>query len=372
MPLRSPFEVSDYRSALRYATPLSETRSDIVRRHELEPDFIEIWIRSHGGFEYAMRVLSNYFLPENRRKYGEFYEPDGLKKWKFVVPSKGDEPQEWRLKQTVGLPSKQDGYGRRLILLALLMRIEGRWPTSIRKVLPFALDVNVQDNRRKLSMLRAIRSGLVRGHPSSDLKRERRSKELALKCNLENPLAYGGGEPDDLADTKARMERQYPEWHATEAAIRDTPKSARIGRLPHAADPWFNGETGTPDLIASLIARCVQVDHDLRWDALNLVEGFARRSWALSDAALLATERALGLRELENLPISGIKRRRVFLKVTKAVAEMGSFADALREVDEDFEPSIVYNWKENNQDLWDAAIAFHKENVTSLRLDASE
>lgn len=142
---------------------------------------------------------------------------------------------------------------------------------------------------------------------------------------------------------KVRPLRAFPEYLARRDIARQCAAKTEAGRgfavviRDHAADGWFTGET-TEDRIASanrVAAHIITLMREgtrgkttkgkrplmppvhLRWDALNLVEGFAKRRIPLTPVACAMVDQALGLFDSDGVPVAapfvGIRKRDTFL-----------------------------------------------------------
>lgn len=249
---------------------------------------------------------------------------------------------------------------------ALRMKAQnGEYPRAmVRRALTKALDLETMVRKRKA----ATKIAAIEGRHLAAGKK--------LEPALQATAADAGCSPG-----KVRALRLSPEYRARRdlhyACAAET--EGRFAAEPHAADGWFAGNTPTErvssaDRVAAHLIQLMQVSVRgkttkgkrplmppvcLRWDALNLVEGFAKRHLSLSATALLMIDHALGLYDCEGKPVAasfgGLRKHAAFLAAaeyegTEDGADIQSARDLQSELcargDPAASPKQLKEWRE--------------------------
>lgn len=259
---------------------------------------------------------------------------------------------------------KQERRARLSAAIRLKAQNSNEYPrANVRRALVYALDLETSVRKRK----EATKIACIEGRYLAEGK----SLEPALKATVADVGCSPG---------KVRALRLSPGYIARRNLHRDCALKAmdRIVVEPHAADSWFMGERieaqiASADRVAAHIITLMQEDMrgkskkgkrplvphiHLRWDAFNMVEGFANRYIPLTPIACLMLDHALGLYGCDGnavpSPFGGIKKREAFVAAaeyegTEDGANIGSeyhlCADLRSRGDPEISPKQLRIWR---------------------------
>lgn len=317
-----PFAVGEYDPA-----KLPAVSASFLSSASMDVRLLHMLLDEEGAFEQPIEAYD--FLAT--QVIAAYDEPGA---WRILDPSLLFSPGEksvsggWEELADASVPveptdaQKQERRARLSAAIRLKAQ-NGEFPRAmVRRALAKALDLETKVRKRKDAARIAGIEGryLARGE----------SPEAALKMTAADAKRSVG---------KVRALRASPEYCARRdlhyACAAET--GGRFVAEPHGADDWFAGNTPTErvssaDRVAAHLIGLMQVSmrgHSkkgkrptmppahLRWDALNVVEGFAKRHIPLSATALLLVDHALGLYDCEGNPVAaplgGMRKHAAFL-----------------------------------------------------------
>ncbi|MEQ1769419.1 MAG: hypothetical protein ABL879_06220 [Devosia sp.] len=302
---RDPFAVSKFED-LPAARELARPDFDLGK-------FGPVWVQHLGGLPVAERFVRDSFGGlRGERHVGVLVSPVE------VIP------------MTYAAVDRAAWLERGLALLTVLEQSADTVPLDVAlHVLPSALDVHPQWEARRGAARRDWMQYHLENAPVGEIDTEHgptRLQRVKAKRKILPTEAVGFSRSVNYASNgKAWAERDLPSIKAIAA------RRAQGGAW-HAADAWFaQGHEG--HVAASLMdsaLRAVRAGRRpasrLRWDLLNLCEGYCWRKLPLPAAAYWALAASMGLLDSqgqprEDLALGGVEARTEFILVARARSE---------------------------------------------------
>lgn len=195
-------------------------------------------------------------------------------------------------------------------------------------VLPVALDVEAKESARRSAMTREGTLHYLRVADAGEMDLERGPTPIQM-LRARGPISATTAVSVAAYISGASLSKTWDEQRIPSVKARASARS-ESRRPPHPADRWFSDNV--QDRVAKKLANeALRTSENvvpvcLRWDLLNLIEGYSYRKLPLPSAAIVALDAALDLldrhgRARGDLPLAGIVHRERFMSLAKARVE---------------------------------------------------